>query len=347
MAAPQPLASWPHVNTEPSAADTGYGSSTPPAVLLCSAGRRVELLEAFRQSAAALLGERARILASDLRPELSAACQRADQCFALPRVTAAGYPEALLELCLSQGVGLVVPTIDTELQVLADWRERFAAAGIGLVVSDPPLVTACRDKRRTAALMATIGLPTPAELDPQALRFPCFLKPVSGSCSQGVRAIASPEELSEAERLDPANLFQELIPPSWSEYSVDLYYNRQGRICGCVPRQRLEVRGGEISKGITRRDRVHAYLLQHLQRLDGARGVLTLQLFSNPDRTDFLGVEINPRFGGGYPMSHLAGVDYPGWLILEYILDQKVDYSDDWHADQLLLRHDSTLAVSR
>lgn len=316
---------------------------TPPAILICSAGRRVELLEAFRSSANALLGRNARILASDLRPERSAACQRADAAFALPRVSDEGYPEALLALCQREGVGLVVPTIDTELLPLARCRQPFDEAGISVVVSDPPLVAACRDKRCTAALMTAIGLPTPAELDPKALRFPCFLKPVSGSCSQGVRPVTRAEELSEAERLDPGNLFQELIPPSWSEYSLDLYYNQHGVLCGCVPRQRLEVRGGEISKGITRRGRVYDHLRPLLEHLEGARGVLTLQVFSDPEQVSFLGVEINPRFGGGYPMSHLAGVDYPGWLIREWLLQEAITYRDDWRADLMLLRHDSTL----
>ena len=114
---------------------------------------------------------------------------------------------------------------------------------------------------------------------------------------------------------------------------------------GCVPRQRLEVRGGEISKGIIRKDKVLQSLKNLLAKLKGARGVVTLQIFVNPSREQMLGIEINPRFGGGYPMSHAAGVDYPGMLIKEYLLGERLDYDESWEANLVMLRHE-TMVVS-
>jgi carbamoyl-phosphate synthase large subunit len=314
-------------------------------ILITSAGRRVELIHAWKSSARALLGPKARIYANDLRPSLSAACQLADQSFAICRCTEPGYPAQVLEQCLANGIQLVIPTIDTELQALAEARETFAAAGVQVVVSNPELVRQCRDKRLTAALFASLSIPTPKILDPAHLTFPCFMKPVGGSCSQGVKAIPSSDHLAPIDIRNPDNLFQELVPGNWIEYTIDLYYSKSGDLLGCVPRQRLEVRGGEISKGITRKDKVLQFLKNYFANLKGARGVVTLQIFVDPSREQMLGIEINPRFGGGYPMSHAAGANYPAMLIREYLLGESLDYTEAWEANLVLLRHD-TMVVS-
>jgi carbamoyl-phosphate synthase large subunit len=72
---------------------------------------------------------------------------------------------------------------------------------------------------------------------------------------------------------------------------------------------------------------------------------VTLQIFVDPSRDQVLGIEINPRFGGGYPMSHAAGVDYPGMLIREYLLGECFNYDEAWEANLVMLRHD-TMVVS-
>ena len=80
-----------------------------------------------------------------------------------------------------------------------------------LVGSDSELVRQCRDKRKTASLFAGLSIPSPRILDPLNLEFPCFMKPVGGSCSQGVKAIPSVDYLAPVDILNPSNLFQELV----------------------------------------------------------------------------------------------------------------------------------------
>ena len=112
----------------------------------------------------------------------------------------------------------------------------------------------------------------------------------------------------------------------------------------CVPRQRLEVRGGEISKCITRKDNVLPALKKYIGRINGARGVLTLQIFVDPSREKMLGIEINPRFGGGYPISHAAGANYPCMLIKEYLLGESLGFHDEWCSDLVMLRYDNMIS---
>jgi carbamoyl-phosphate synthase large subunit len=309
-------------------------------VLILSAGRRVSLLRAF-QHAMLRLGLAGQVLTADMRPELSAACQCGDRAVRLPHVLSPEYPEALRQLCAREGVALAVPTIDTELAVLAQLREGFATTGVELVVSSSELVRRCRDKRLTAALFEEIGLPSPRILAPDALEFPLFAKPVSGSLSQGIRIFTSRDELESA-RLDlPAYLLMELIPAAeWEEVTVDAYYDRRGALCCLVPRRRSEVRGGEISKGWTDKSLV-APLKPLLARIPGARGCLTVQVFAHRRSAKLLGIEVNPRFGGGFPLAERAGGRYPEWLLREYLLGQSLEYRQDWEDRLMMLRYDA------
>lgn len=315
-----------------------------PNVLILSAGRRVELVQAFRTELKARLPG-SMVMATEMGPDLSAACQVADKSFRVPRVTDPGYYDLLLDLCLREEIGLAVPTIDTELLDLARHRERFAAQGVTLLVSDEALVAACRDKRETAKLFADIGVDSPRILDRDALEFPCFAKPYDGSRSVGAAHLSTAGRLTPEIRADPKMMFMEFIDGSHREFTVDAYFDRQGEMKCLVPRERLEVRDGEVSKGVTRRGHVYDYLKDRLSKLKGARGCLTVQLFAKPDGTRHVALEINPRFGGGFPLTYAAGGNYPGWLIDEWLLDREAPVFNSWEADLLMLRYDAKVLV--
>jgi carbamoyl-phosphate synthase large subunit len=313
-------------------------------ILLLSAGRRVELAQAFRSEITAR-SVAAKLFATEMRPEFSAACHVVDQSFKAPRVNDPAYIDYLLSTCLAWKIGLVVPTIDTELLLLSQNHARFASHGIHVVISDEKLVRVCRDKRLTANLFAQLGIESPKIYSRENIQFPCFAKPYDGSCSIGVLAIRERQMLSDAVLSDEKMIFMELIDDGFDEFTVDAYYDRHGVLTCFVPRQRLETRAGEVSKGVTRKHHVYEYLFEKLPLLTGARGCITLQLFSNATTGRFAALEINPRFGGGYPLSYSAGANYPGWLIDEYLLGRDVSFVDSWEPDLMMLRYDAKVLV--
>ncbi len=314
-------------------------SKTRRNILILSAGRRVELLKAFKSELAARKLD-SLVLATDLNPRLSAACQFADYSFPVSRATSDGYVEELLQLCSENDVGLVIPTIDTELMPLSSCRAQFSNAGTEVIVSDQPIVSACRDKRDTILLFHSLGVSTPKTLARESLRFPCFARPYDGSRSIGAIKIMQASDLTDKVLGDPKMMFSELVDERFEEYTVDLYFDRSGTLKCLVPRWRIEVRDGEISKGITRKNHVYSYLVERLKCVVGARGCLTLQLFAHPKESLFLAFEVNPRFGGGFPLSYAAGANFPGWLIDEYLLGRDILFNDSWQPDLLMLRYD-------
>ena len=127
------------------------------AILLLSAGRRVELLQSIISAAHDLLPADFRVLAADATPELSAACSFADDSFVLPRVNDPDYLSCLRLLCVQQNICLLIPTIDSELLILAEERKRLASAGIMVLISDAELVSFCVTSVKLS-IFSSIGL---------------------------------------------------------------------------------------------------------------------------------------------------------------------------------------------
>lgn len=313
-------------------------------ILITSAGRRVELVQAFKTEIEKTLPFK-HLYAIDLNPKLSAACQIADYHQASPRVTAPEYMDFLLDYCLKHEIGLVIPTIDTELAILAEYKESFSSHGVILCISDLKLINSCRDKRKTGGIFENYDIPYPKIYSASNLIFPCFAKPYNGSCSIGARIIKNQEALDNETINDPHMLFMELIDKSYSEYTVDAYFDKNSNLTCLVPRKRLEVRAGEVSKGVTRKNFLYTNLVKKINHLDGAQGCLTIQFFVNEETEHYIGLEINPRFGGGYPLSYAAGANYPAWLIREYLLNEPITFDENWEENLLMLRYDAKVLV--
>lgn len=315
-------------------------------ILITSAGRRAVLVQLFQKEARALW-PKARVLASDLNPALAPACHVADGAFSVPAVRDPDYLGRLLKLCEAQQVRLLVPTIDTELQLLADHKRELEEAGVAVVISSANLVSECRDKRKTLGLFARHGVASPRQFDaPTPDDLPLIAKPFDGSCSQGLQVIRSADELRLVSHNDRRTIVSEYLShDEHSEYTVDMYYDRHGQLKCFVPRLRMETRGGEVSKGRTCRVAQLDGLWERFGRLPGAVGCLTAQFFVHNKTGDVYGIEINPRFGGGYPLSYEAGANFPRWLLEEHLLGREIEQFDHWQDNLTMLRYDTHVLV--
>ena len=320
----------------------------PLRLLVTSAGRRVELINTFRD-AARELGVALDVLACDLAPDLSAACHSADRSFAVPRAASADYPEAVLDIVRAHAVDLLVPTIDPELLPLATTRKAFEAAGCTLALSEAGLVAMAGDKLATASFLAAHGIPAPATVTIEEARGapdkwpgPMFIKPRFGSAGRNTRAVSSAAALAEVEIPEPM-LVQALL--EGDEYTVNVFFDGQGRLVTAVPHRRLAVRAGEVEKGVTERVPELIALAEHLAAvLPEPRGALCFQAMRQADG-HFAMFEINARFGGGYPLAHRAGAPFARWL-LEERLGLPSTARDDWREGVSMLRYDAAVFLA-
>ena len=290
-------------------------------IMFTCAGRRVALLQAFR-AAMAEVGAKGKIIATDVT-RASPAYHKADVGLILPLVAQDRYIPDLLEHVQRHRVKLLVPTTDRDLPALAQGREEFERVGCTVLIGSEQAIHLCRNKDRTNDFLAHIGLPSiktmglPEFLDQPF--YPCFIKPVRGSAGVGSAVLQNEKELRDhVMNYGDRMIVQEYL--SGQEYTVDVYRSRDGQVRSVVPRQRLVVRSGEVEIAVTVRDQE---LIDSTVRLageiDDLWGVFCCQCRRGQAGSPPRFFEINPRFGGGAPLSFAAGANMPLYLLQELL----------------------------
>jgi len=309
------------------------------------------LLNSFRQAA-----EQLKIKASFFGTDasrLSSALQLCDKRFLAKPTTHADYIKQLLSIVKANRVNLLVPTVDLDLKLLAQNKPKFAAAGCRVLVSTPDVVDICQDKRKTYRFLVKNGFETPLTVSVRTalsqailkknLNWPCFLKPWDGYASRGNAVVNNRKELLFFAKRIPNPICQEFV--EGTEHTCDAYVDFNMKVRCVVPRKRIEVRAGEVSKGqVIRHPRIMSESARLVEALGAGPGVITLQLFlTDTGMVKF--IEINPRFGGGVPLSIKAGANFPKWILQELLGTRPRIRFDAFKDNLIMLRYDGEVWV--
>jgi carbamoyl-phosphate synthase large subunit len=304
-------------------------------LLITCAGRRHYLVEYFRQ---ALAGS-GLVYAADMSP-YAPALRAADRTLPVPSVEDPDYVSILLGLCQANGIGLLLSVNDTELLLLARNKELFSVVGTRVVVSSPEFIGVCADKLSTADFLSRTGLDAPRTferveeairlIDEGELHFPLLVKARFGSASLAVETVRDRSELTAALTLGEGRIarsagsvikvddgpfcglvIQEFL--AGQEYGLDICNDLDGRhVCTAV-KKKLTMRAGETDRAVTVRDSRLEALGGTLGRASGHVGVLDCDVIVAGERACV--IDMNPRFGGGYPFSHVAGLNMPAAIL--------------------------------
>lgn len=287
------------------------------------------------------------VITTDAQPALSSACHVSDKAFKVPLFGSPDYTNALLEICSVNKVSLVIPSHDAQLKVLALNRDKFEGIGTQIILSSLDFVEKCRDKRLIHQFFESKGIMVAKEYKKDDYTLPLFLKPSDGTRSIDTYLIRKKEELKDHHFENPKMMFLEYLDHElYDEYTCDLYYDKKNTLKCVVPRKRIEVREGEVNKGVTVKNELTDLIRNHLGEIRGAIGCLTAQFFKHKFENKIYGIEINPRFGGGYPLSYLAGANFPKWILAEYLLEEEIDEKFDcWESNLLMLRYDDEIII--
>ena len=316
----------------------------PYTVLFTSAGRRVALLRHFKETFRRL-NMSGRIIGVDVSPD-APALHVVDDARLICRIDDPGYIDSLVALCKQEQARLLFPLIDTDLMKLALNREKFARIGTNAIVCDPELIDVTSNKDKTHAFFSGLGIDTPQvfELEPgleNDYRYPLFMKPLDGSASNDIFKINSKKELLFFKDYVKRPILLEYV--AGKEFTLDMLYDLQGELRCLVPRRRIEVRSGEVSKSVIDMDPAVIEAGWNLgSRLQGARGVINVQCIRTAEgRVSF--IEINPRFGGGTPLSLHAGADFPRWLLQMACGNDPGDVRESFIPGTYMLRFDDAV----
>ena len=313
-------------------------------ILILSAGRRVELVQSF-QKAAKRLNIRSNVVAGDCS-ETAPAIYFADRKAILPRINEDNYIDEIINVCKRENIKLVIPTIDTDLLLLSEERERIESeSGAVVLISSTEVVSICRDKINTQKFLEENGFKIPKmysekELDSRELEFPLFIKPKSGSSSINTFKVNNKEELATYRSLIKEPIVQDFM--EGKEFTVDVFLDFDGNLITVVPRLRMATRSGEISKGKIIKDREIIEDIKRLVEVLKPIGHITVQLMKTNKGIEY--IEINPRFGGGAPMSIQSGADSCENLY-RLIMGERLEYNENYRDNIMFFRFDNSICV--
>ena len=313
-------------------------------ILFTGVGRRVELVQAFRE-AAVVLNKKLKIYGADMALDAPALFY-CDDTRQVCGMRASGYIGMLVDICVKDRIDLLIPTIDTDLLVLSENRERFQAIGTRVLVSTPDMVRICRDKNHTSQFFADCGLKAPMPVNDwkkYASGFPAFIKPKDGSSSINAFKVETAGELEAC-----ANRIEEYVVQPFvegTEYTIDICCDFYGNPIWIVPRERVAVRAGEVLKTRICMDSRMIEEAKALVERFRPCGPITVQLIREKRSGEDYFIEINPRFGGGAPLSMKAGAR-SAESILKLLSGEKAVYREDITDQAIYSRFDQSVCVS-
>lgn len=279
---------------------------------------------------------RGQVFAGDTSPD-APAMQEADRCFVMPPVSSSDYVPALLDICQRNNVRLLVSLNDLELPVLAAHKAAFSAIGTIPVVSSKSVIDLCFDKYKTYQFLQKCGLPAAKTyisledaqkaLSSGEIQFPVIVKPRWGSASISIEYAEDQDELktvynlvskrlkrtilADAGTADHAVMIQQKL--TGQEYGIDVINDLSGNYVTTFAKRKLSMRAGETDRAMTEQNTKLTAIGETISRSLRHVGNLDCDVFADGDQ--YYVLELNPRFGGGYPFSHTAGANIPAALV--------------------------------
>lgn len=306
-------------------------------ILFTCAGRRNYLINYFKKA----LNGSGKVIAADnvlTAPSLV----DADIAVKVPKISDANYIISLEKIVKTYQVTAIISLNDLELPVLAKNKERLELLGSKVIISNEHIIDIAFDKWKTYNFFKALNIDTPktylsisealTAIKNNELKYPLIVKPRWGSASIGIDIANNEKELqlvyklqhirihrsilkdASLEDMNQCILIQEKI--NGEEYGVDILNDLEGKYYGTFVRKKIGMRSGETDKAISiindQFTKIGALIGSNTNHI----GNMDCDFFVTDNKVYFL--EMNPRFGGGYPFSHEAGVDTPSiylsWL---------------------------------
>lgn len=234
------------------------------------------------------------------------------------------YIELVKKICKEHQIQLVIPLMDFELPLLAEIKEELNSYGTQIMISDKHIIDICLDKKLTYQFCIENGILTPHIYSSEKeVVFPAILKRILGSGSVGLVFAKQATDIIDyqAER----DLLQQFI--KGQEYGLDIFNDFNGNFLYASMRKKLSMRAGETDKAEVFYDQKLWDYCKKLSEKTRHVGNMDADILMTEEGDIYL-IDLNPRFGGGYPFSMFAGIDSIGAL-LDLVLGNPVEYKFD------------------
>lgn len=280
--------------------------------LMCSVGRRGELLKDFRKS----MEKNSTLIATDNSP-YAPAIYLADKQYLVPLINSPEYIDTLIDICKKEEINAVTTFIDPEIMLLAKNREKFKKIGVEVLAPYEETAKLCFDKYEMFKYLKSKGVPTvmtwqtfeefKVDFDDGKVKFPVFVKPRTGSGSVGTKKILDIESLKLAFEQDETLIVQEFM--DCQDLDADVYIDiKSHKPVAIFSKKKISTTIGGANKTISFKDEKLFDFIKNVLKYFQFNGPIDMDFFCK-DGNYYLS-EVNPRFGGAYLHAYAAGVDF-------------------------------------
>lgn len=289
-------------------------------ILILSAGTRNKVVQYFKKS----LNGQGKVIVTDMS-SIAPAIYEADKFYIVPRMTAPGYIDVILDICKKESVDGVLSLIDPELSLLAKHAEDFKKVGTTVIGSEYDVCEMSLDKIRMYEFCKENAFNAAKSwndindfkqaLDNNEVTFPVFVKPQCGSASIAISKvydIETVELLFKHAKSEEQLMIQEFL--NGQEIGADVYIDMiSGEVVSIFTKKKIVMRAGETDKSVSFKDEKLFTLIKEFASKAGYRSQIDIDIF-DVDGEYYIS-EVNPRFGGGYPHAYECGVNHMKLII--------------------------------
>lgn len=293
-------------------------------ILILSSGTRNKIVQYFKRT----LAGNGIVICTDMS-NLAPSIYEADKFYIVPKVSVPGYIDVILDVCKKEKIDGVLSLIDTELSLLAENKERFAAVGTKVIGSSYELCEMSLDKFKMYHWLTSHGYRCAksyldkkeffADVKEGRAKYPVFVKPVRGSASVSVSKAYDKETIELLFAHEESLMIQEFL--NGQEIGADVYIDMvSGEIVSIFLKKKILMRDGETHKAVSFKDDKLFEFIKKFVYEAGYSGQIDMDIFDV--NGEYYISEVNPRFGGGYPHAYESGTDHMR-LIVNNLLGKK------------------------
>lgn len=281
-------------------------------ILILSAGTRNKVVQYFKKA----LSDKGCVIATDCS-DIAPAIYDADKYYIVPRMSAPGYLDVVLDICRREKVDGVLSLIDPELSLLAEHKAEFEAVGATVIGSSYELCEMSLDKFQMYHWLFSHGYKCAksymdkeaffADVDAGLIRYPVFVKPARGSASISISKVYDRETVELLFAHEGGLMIQEFL--DGQEIGADVYIDMVSHeVVSIFTKKKLKMRAGETDKAVSFKDKNLFDLIERFAGEAGYCGQIDIDIFEV--NGEYYISEVNPRFGGGYPHAYECGANH-------------------------------------
>lgn len=313
-------------------------------ILVTSAGRRVKIIEYFKEAVEKVNGK---VITTDCDAH-APAVYFSDDYEIVPRIDNPNYINILLEICKKHDINAIISLIDPELELLASNKKVFDYHNIQLILSPEDMVNISFDKMKTFKYLNNKEIPSVPTYDNldevkdllkfNKLSYPLVVKPAKGSASIGLYIVSNETELNEAFY----KLEGQIIQPFYKdkEFGIDVYIDMiNGELVDLFIKEKIRMRAGETDKSISVHNKEIEELIKKMIEKTNFKGPIDIDCFEFNGK--YYISEINPRFGGGYPHAYELGCNFMEYIVRNLEKQKNETYDTyKYKANVVMMKYD-------